>query len=535
MAYFSLHAYDADVFIPGFMGLNQSDVGMVPDMRFAANAVNVETPNGVLQPQASIETLEGEFEGRVETLASFVRRWYTGEGNNRWYVCSSGGKLYQKQAGNDSGWIEINLPSGVTAYQSSEWSCVNYEITEGMNPTVDVLLMSNATDGMIMVIPPDRPTTHDDLAEFTHEALSAKTHDQLTTPVWNIRTVDTQGYRFGVIERFNERIWGGNVNGQPDTLVYSRPYNPLDWTLSGDDEQPEDGAGSIDQPSWDGDRFFALKRFGDQLLAFKKNAIWRVMGTNPGEFMMSQQYGSGTEYPKTIAVDRERVFMESRGGLTVYDGMSSSGFAQEMVEQLWRSVNFSALGECCATLFKDRYYVAFPVDGSSVNNAMLVYNLKENTILYYPNVRIEAFMPTDDELFVTSSDLPGRILKINYDSWVSGKTSGEATLWITPWMDFGRKSIQKGGFDLYFIPEVQDEPVTLVFTVQTEKKTKTKRYTVLPLTAEQREKHKEHRGKRLHFGGSGRKFRLTIETEAGVTAPWRLVGGIQMIVETDPD
>jgi hypothetical protein len=40
--------------------------------------------------------------------------------------------------------------------------------------------------------------------------------------------------------------------------------------------------------------------------------------------------------------------------------------------------------------------------------------------------------------------------------------------------------------------------------------------------------------KRLHFGGSGRRFRLMIETQAS-TAPWRLIGGIQIIAETDPD
>lgn len=102
-------------------------------------------------------------------------------------------------------------------------------------------------------------------------------------------------------------------------------------------------------------------------------------------------------------------------------------------------------------------------------------------------------------------------------------------------MDFGRKSMQKGGFDLYIVPEVRDEAVTLKISIQTEKKKKTKNYTVQPLTEAQREAEREHRGKRLHFGGTGRKFRVIIETEDGVTAPWRLIGGVQIIVETDPD
>jgi hypothetical protein len=102
-------------------------------------------------------------------------------------------------------------------------------------------------------------------------------------------------------------------------------------------------------------------------------------------------------------------------------------------------------------------------------------------------------------------------------------------------MDFGIKSLQKGGFELYMIPEVQNEAVELKISIQTEKKLKTKTYTIQPLTDDQREANKEHRGKRLHFGGTGRKFRIIIETDAGVTAPWRLIGGLQLIVETDPD
>ena len=79
MAFYTLHAYDADVWIPEFRGLNQADIQMNPDTRFAAEEENVETVNGVLQPQAAlgIMTMEGAGDGpgRIETLACFHRRW----------------------------------------------------------------------------------------------------------------------------------------------------------------------------------------------------------------------------------------------------------------------------------------------------------------------------------------------------------------------------------------------------------------------------------------------------------------------------
>ena len=528
MAYFSLHAYDADVKIPMFRGLNQADINLNPDIRYAAEAVNVETPHGTLQPQAGLSIIPGgEFEGRVETLAVLHRRWYSGPGSNTWYIAACGGKLYQKQKGENTLWDEISLPQSVNAFQSDVWSYVTYEVTT-LGVTVDVLLMSNAKDGMILITPPDRPTILQDLAAYTLEELGSYTLQEMVSPRWAIQTVNTQGKKFGVIERFEERIWGSAIPDEPDMLMYSRPYDPTDWTQAGDDEEPEDGAGDILQPSWDGDRFYAERGFGNQFLAFKKNRIWGVLGVSPGEYTFQEYFGEGTEYFNTIAVAPERVYMAGRHGLMVFDGMSTTPYAHDQIEQIWRTVNKNALDQMCAALFQQRYYLAFPTGDSPINNAMLVYNFDEGTILYYKDFYIEAFLSSDEELLATSSTLPGQIVRIEYDSWESGRAYGNPCKWMTPWMDFGYEKIQKGGFDLYFLPEVQDEAVEFTISIETEKKTKTKTYTVLPTD-------KEHRMKRLHFGGSGRRFRVIIETAAGVTAPWRLLGGLQLVVETDPD
>jgi hypothetical protein len=563
MGFVSVRAYDADVFIPAFKGLNQADILMNPDLRFSAEAENIETPNGVLQPQASCEQSIGNFTERVETLASFHRRWYTGNGSKDWYVCCSGGKFYQRQAGTKTDWFEMELPSGVSAYQSSEWSWVTYEINpENSTDTVDVLLMSNAKDGMIMVIPPDRPSTWGDWKAQNWTYMANMTWMEANTNKWHIVPVPTAGKLFGVIERYGERIWGGDIAGEPDMLMYSAPYDPTDWSINS--EIPEDGAGDILQPSWDGDQFFALRKFGDHLLAFKKNRIWRVIGVSPGEYQFQEQFGGGTEYFRTIAVDNERVMMCCNDGLNVYDGMSTSPYARESIEQLWKTVNKSALDHCCAALYKNRYYLAFPIGDSTVNNALLVWNFDEGTVLYYKNIYIEALMPTEDALFMTTSTAPGKIYQMNYDSWETGKTIGKPVKWVTPWIDFGRKEIVKGGFELYFLPEVQNEKVTLTVSIQTEKKTKSKNYTVYPLNVTNKNptiwrfletESYEHvrlnswgdlagktdeivrlfKHKKLHFSGAGRRFRVIIEERLGVTAPWRIVGGLQMVVETDPD
>ena len=256
---------------------------------------------------------------------------------------------------------------------------------------------------------------------------------------------------------------------------------------------------------------------------------------SPGDFVLQERYGGGTMFFNTVCVDKERVYFEDENGMLIYDGMSASPYLRDNVEQIWRTVNKAALDQICAAIYHNRYYVAFPVGDSEVNNAMLVYNFDEGTILYYKDFYAEALLPLDNDLFVTSSKLPGKIFLMGYDSWATGLATGAPTKWVSPWMDFGYKRIAKGGFDIYFTPEVKDTAVTLRFSVQTEKKKKTKTYTVQPLTQEQRESEKEIKGKRLHFSGNGRRFRVIIETDEGVTAPWRLIGGIQLVVETDPD
>lgn len=572
MAYFALHAYDADVWLRSFNGLKQHDESLTDDPRYATEVLNVETPNGVLQPHAGYDFLTGEFEKPVETLARFYRRWYDGPNSKFWMLCASDGKLYYRQEGAENvGWLEIPRGASQEPFQKNVWSWVTYETNiEGVDHPIDVVLMSNSKDGMIMVAPPERPSIWDDYdTEYTWGDLyvSAEEHmtwEEVYTEKWTISDVDTGEYKFDVIERHAERIWGAAIPDNPDMLVYSRPYQANNWTPPGEGEQPEDGAGSIQQPSWDGDSFTALRTFGDQLIAFKEHRVWRIIGTNPGEYTFTQQYGGGAPFPNTICTDVERIFMADIDGLSIYDGMSVNPFQRELIEPLWRQINKDAMDRMCAALYDNRYYLAVPMGKSKINNAMIVLNLHDNTILFYDDVNAESMLATPEAIYSASSTAPGKVICMNYDSWVAGKATGAATRWVSPWMDFGYKTIQKGGFDVYITPEVQDEEVTLTLSIQTEKKTKTKSYTVYPLNVVNPDADKwdtvrsgtwgiavrklwgdlsgkvdnpvkKFKQKKLHFGGAGRRFRIIIETGAGVTAPWRLIGGVQIVTEIDPD
>lgn len=562
MAYFSLHAYDADVWIPEFRGLDQSDVGLNPDVRYAAEEKNMETPNGVLQPRAGIRRIEGRLSAAITMLTMFHRRWYKGSGTKNWFVCFSGGSFWYRQGEEDDNWTAIPVPTGVTF--SDDWSYVAYEHTEA-GKTVDVLLVTNKTNGMYMIIPPDRPTSWNDVKEHDWTWVKTQTWKQIKSAAWAMQTVNTLGENIGVIERYADRIWGADIEGAPDKMMYSKPYNPTDWNQ--DNDHPEDGGGEILQPSWDGDRFIALKQFGDQLIAFKEHHIWRIVGTNPGQFEFREQYGCGSVYMDSICVYNERLFMATENGIVMYDGLTVSPYKQKEIEKIWPAL-ISYGRHCNATIYKDKYYLAFYGSGEDYGeSSMVIVDFMDNTVLYHrggieTGTFTHGFMQSDGKLYAAEPycgrirpiPIPGPIpnppdilgagiCEVYYDSWETGTVYPGTSRWVSPWIDFGYKRIQKGGFDLYFIPEVKDTEVELKFTIQTEKKKKTKSFIVKPLTPAERAKPKEHRGKRLHFGGMGRKFRVIVEA-GGMTmegtgtydnAPWRLVGGLQLVVETDPD
>lgn len=485
--------------MPEFKGLNQYGDGIGLDPRYAMESVNAQTRDGVLRPMAACELLPATLPKHIETLAILHRRWYATDNEHDILVAASDGQLYWALPSADR-WTRLPLPPDwhQEYYDSDSWSVVSYEINpddgSAADAPIDVLIMSNARDGMIIV-----------------------RGDDLTT-----RKVDTPK-KFGVITRHAERIWGTAVDDDPDMLVYSAPYDPFDWTQN--DETPEDGAGDIMQPSWDGDSFTALTSFGSQLIALKRTRVWRVLGTNPGEYIFKEQYGGGTQYARTLAVEGTRMLMLGRDGLVQYNGESVAPYFQEYAAGVFSRMNRGALEQAVGCLYRDTYYCALPLDGSSVNNAVLMLNIKERTWLMREDVSVETFLPTENALFFTSSSSPGRIWLWHDDCWEDG--TAQPMRWVGGWQDFGYKNVAKGSFTIYLTVECA-EPVDLEISVQTEKKRKTKTLTFSPPVAGQLPKQR-----RLVFGGNGRRFRVLIESSGNV--PWRIIGGMQLEAETDMD
>lgn len=496
MAYTSLGAYSGTLMIPEFKGLNQYGDGVGTDPRYAAEAVNALTTDGYLRPMAPCELLNPTLPEPIETLALLHRRYYAEPDAKDVLIACCSGQFYWCLPSYYK-WEKIPIAPTYLGdeYKSSHWSWVAYEINpEGSEAPVDVLILSNELDGMICI---------------RGDTLTAEV---IPTPK-----------KFGVIERHAERIWGGAITDDPDMLVYCTPYDPFNWEQN--DEYPEDGAGDILQPSWDGDSFTRLATFGGYLIAFKRNRVWRVLGTNPGEYIFKEQYGGGVNYARTVAVSGTRILMLGRDGLLQYNGESVFAYYQEYAHDVWQRMNREALDNACACMWRDKYYLALPLDGSKTNNAVLIFDTTNRTFLLRDDLAVESFLPAEEALYFTSSTTPGRMWVWHEDSEETG--SALPMRWVTNWQDFGRKDVAKGSFTVYATVECK-EPVELQIGIQTEKKTKIKVLAFAPPANGQQAKQR-----RLVFGGNGRRFRVIIESNG--TVPWKMIGGVQVEAETDMD
>lgn len=515
----SSNNYETTVQINSFSGFNQSagDYGMA--MRYAIDGENFSTTGGMLRSMdGGQEHIPAALDAPIGTLMLLYRR-FRDSGNEYFHsspeilIAVSGSKVYARPL-NQKGelfkeWHEIysgiknDVFDYVTYETSTYWTLNGKRVdpkTEGAtnviaeNP-IDVLIMSNADDGMFIV--------YGDSLDVTPFKIQPST-----------TTVEK---KFGVLTRHAERIWGAAIPDQPDMLMYSTPFEPLDWEQN--DEYPEDGAGDIQQPSWDGDSFVALRTYGSYLLAIKKNRVWRVSGTNPGEYYFKEQFGGGTIVENTVVVYNDYMFLLSYDGLMMYDGTAVQQFRQPYIQDLMKRVNWARVNGAVAGMRGVVYSLALPIDGSEINNAILEYDTSEGTFNLRVGVYAKSFLVYENVLYYTDSrpsvsgSLTGKVMKLD------GKGSALPMRYVSAYQDLGYKSITKSGFEVYLLA---DADMSITVGIRTEKKLKTR---TVALTA--------GKAKRVRLNVAGRAFRLELESDD--QTPWSLSSGIQINMELDSD
>ena len=513
----STSSYETTVQINSFSGIYQGEGERGVSMKYAVDGENFDTTGGMLRSMDGGRVhVNAALPHPIGTLMLLYRRfWRTGySGEPELLVAACGDSIYIRSLRSDADVQWEKVYTGITndrfdyvTYETSTYWVVPGHMEDGRVPPyatgaeeisaenpIDILIMSNAEDGMLVL--------YGDTLEVMRFTVKPSTTD-----------VEK---KFGVLTRHAERIWGAAIPDQPDMLMYSTPFEPLNWEQN--DEHPEGGAGDIQQPSWDGDGFVALRTYGSYLLGIKKNRIWRITGTNPGEYYFKEQFGGGTIVENTVVVYNDTMFLLSYDGLMIYDGTSVQPFRQNYVQEIMARVNQDSIEGSVAAMRGEIYCLALPLDGSACNNAILEYDTHEHTFNLRYGVYASSFLPYENKLYYTDSRAEtdaqsGAVMVLD------GSGDALPMRYVTAYQDLGYKSVVKNGFEVYL---TSDSDMQLEVAIQTEKKRKAR---TVALTA--------GKARRVRLNASGRYFRLELSADPG--RAWRLSGGIQINMELDSD
>jgi hypothetical protein len=195
----------------------------------------------------------------------------------------------------------------------------------------------------------------------------------------------TQGgveIKFQQIALLHERLWGGVFKDSPDRVYWSDSFAPEDWEFNY--TLTEEGGGFLDVATFDGSRVRAIITAFDDVLIFKDRSVHKLNGTYPGEFMLTQIYGTtGTLSPRSIVSTSDKVFFLASEGLCVYDGMSITSLRNKgdyKLKDTWANLNTVAIEKACAVYLDNVIYLAVCLDATKSGNTHVIeYDTVEQT------------------------------------------------------------------------------------------------------------------------------------------------------------
>ena len=492
----SQRRFEGSFTIPTPKGVYQAagDANVNPE--YAYRAENMRTERGLLATSFGTSRAFAALGAPIETLERFYRR--NRPEDPEVFVAGAGGAIYTYTMGTE-GWVKR-----AEGFSSDRWSCVTYEAVEG-EETVDILIMSNAQDGMAVIY-------GDDLRV-----------EKKTLHIGE----DYADVRFAQLGRHAERIWGTGAPGYPDDIFYSRAYDPFDWTGMAD--TPEMGGGVIKQPTWDGDAFMALAPYGGYLLAVKERTIFEIRGSDPSSFTITRAYGTdGPLQARTICTDRLQMLFLTDDGLGLYDGTKMDILSRDALHETMRMRMEGMEHAATACLCGQTYYLALCVkenadDVLTQNNTVIEFDTQRGTFMIRKGIRVRDFFVMNSEIYFTQADAPYEVLR--YNDRESGSYLGEPmkSLWETPWLDLG-KALMKRDFVLRFTADADENGVPLRLTIETDRGAKTRTMLLGCRRTDYRVK----------IQNSGLRIRLRFESTERA-AGWRIYGGVQVEYSMDEE
>lgn len=187
------------------------------------------------------------------------------------------------------------------------------------------------------------------------------------------------------LEIFNNQLFMAGFTTAPSTVAWSQIGEP----------EAVDPNYSAEFRTNDGDRITGLKSYNGTIVATKERSFHKVSGEDPSNFLLSEisdQYGCLSN--RAIVTFEDFLWFLDTKGIVEYNGASVKIISNK-VESVFQSMNVSAARDnAIAVHFRDlnELWFAIPINGSSVNNCVVVYDYLIEAWTTYKGVDISALV-----------------------------------------------------------------------------------------------------------------------------------------------
>lgn len=475
--------------ISTFRGLDESESGVHRDIRTSPDMANFIIEKGEMKSTPGARQWGPALPATGDETMIMEAAYHREDGTTEFrLIAASAGYLWKLENG---AWVQMG-----SGFKSDRWDAINYR-----KDTEEWHIIANGED-------PIQYSARDSAAYSKLEGAPASGK---------------------YIALSDERLWLGGIKEEQEIVYWSWDNDPNNWAV--DLENPEQGGGFIYIRTHDGTKVIAVKALLNDVVIFKDRSLHRITGSYPGEYELINVYGSsGPISENTIVAAGANVYFLCAEGLCVYNGVTVETLAlsggDNRLVSLARRINRTAAERACSVIFRDVMYIAMPIDGSEVNNAVVVFDMTENIYTLLTGYRVDSWLVRHEEnsetlLFARE----GRIMEMAGDT-----NDGEVinAHWLSPWFDSGTKSARKTSGRVYISLEAQSmvegELPKIKLTMVSEKKRREKIVEI---------KREGVNVIRPRVKLRGRILRMGIETVEGTRLT--IHQGIQIKVESDED
>lgn len=249
----------------------------------------------------------------------------------------------------------------------------------------------------------------------------------------------------GFVELYYSRLFAAGDPAHPCRLYWSAApgdgRSVEDWTSA---EASENVGGGHVEVGTDSDPITGLFALSNQLLIFKRDSLYRLLGDRPSNYRIYPVNAVMAQPLHTACVRYGDVlYFLTNNGLYYFDGQTvSRAFDADKVQDILAAADLS---DCLAAACGDKLYFAFREDGAKENNALLVYDLNRRAYMLRDGFIVRALSAEGGTLFLMDGE--GYLCRFpEGDSYAGREISAS---WRTPMTDLGSKGSVKQLRELY--------------------------------------------------------------------------------------